>query len=244
MSEQGLASRREADAWIERGWVKVDGQVVATLGARAMPTQTVEIDPRALGQQAQRVTVLMHKPAGYVSGQAEDGNVPAASLFLPENRSPLDHSGIKYSPDHLKGIAPAGRLDLESTGLLVFTQDGRVARQLIGGDGSIEKEYLVRVANEHGEGRDTNLTDEQMALLHHGLTLDDTLLRPADVSWTDDGRLRFLLREGRKRQIRRMCEAVGLQVLELHRVRVGQIALGELQEGQWRYLSRDERFAD
>ncbi|CAN5393072.1 pseudouridine synthase [soil metagenome] len=242
MSELGMASRREADEWIQRGWVRVDGVVVSTLGSRVTEDQKVELDEQATGQQAQRVTVLLHKPAGYVSGQAEDGHQPASVLCTPDHRSELDTSGIAYSRDHVRGIPPAGRLDMDSTGLLVYTQDGRIAKQLIGGDANIEKEYFVRVENENGEGKATGLSDEQLALLNHGIELEGVPLRPAEVSWTDDQELRFVLREGKKRQIRRMCEAVGLQVLELRRVRIGNIVLGDLAEGEWRYLGADESF--
>ena len=132
----------------------------------------------------------------------------------------------------------AGRLDLDSVGLLVLTQDGRIARQLVGEDGEVEKEYVVRVARAAG----APLRPDALDLLHHGLALDGVALRPAEVEWIDAERLRFVLREGRKRQIRRMFEAVGLQVQGLERVRIGAVMLGALPAGQWRYLRLDERF--
>ena len=143
-------------------------------------------------------------------------------------------SGIQFTPVHLRGLAPAGRLDIDSTGLIVFTQDGRVAKRLVGSHSDVEKEYLVRV-----EG---TLDDAGMKLLQHGLELDGVKLKPARVSWQNEHQLRFLLREGRKRQIRRMCEAVGLVVTGLKRVRTGSVSLGPLPVGQWRYLRRDEKF--
>ncbi|HYR26281.1 MAG TPA: S4 domain-containing protein, partial [Aquabacterium sp.] len=145
MSERGLASRREADEWIEHGWVRVDGEVVSELGTRVRPDQDITIDPLARTQQAQRVTILLHKPMGYVSGQAEDGYEPAAVLITPENRWRDDRLPIKLTRGHLRNLAPCGRLDIDSTGLLVLSQDGRIAKQLIGEDSGIEKEYLVRV---------------------------------------------------------------------------------------------------
>jgi 23S rRNA pseudouridine2604 synthase len=123
-------------------------------------------------------------------------------------------------------------------GLLVLTQDGRVAKQLIGEDTDIEKEYLVRVAMAD----DAQLPGASLALLRHGLELDGEALRPALVEWVNEDQLRFVLRQGKKRQIRRMCEAVGLQVLGLKRVRIGQVMLGDLPAGQWRYLRADENF--
>lgn len=234
MAELGLCSRREADEYIERGWVKVDGIVIDVLGSRVLPTQRIELDKRGVLAQTQRVTILLNKPIGFVSGQAEQGYKPAALLITPESRYVGDRSGIEFSRRHLGGLAPAGRLDIDSTGLLVLTQDGRVAKALIGDETKIEKEYLVRV-----EGV---LDDEGLKLLNHGLSLDGQALRPAKVSWQNENQLRFVLREGKKRQIRRMCELVGLKVVGLKRIRIGRIPLSDLPMGQWRYLRADEKF--
>ncbi|CAM3976224.1 pseudouridine synthase [Roseateles saccharophilus] len=246
MSELKLASRREADEWIAAGWVRVNGKV-AVLGQRVIGDVQIDIDPAARQAQSQLVTVLLHKPIGYVSGQAEDGYEPAVVLFQPENRWKDDPSGIKPHPNHHRHLAPAGRLDIDSTGLLVLTQDGRIAKALIGDDSDIEKEYLVRVefiGHEVPEGTLPNaaLAPEQLALLNYGLELDGEALKPAKVSWQNEQQLRFVLREGKKRQIRRMCELVGLKVVGLKRVRIGRIPLGHLPVGQWRYLAPWERF--
>ena len=237
ITERGLASRREADDWIAAGWVRVDGKM-AVLGQRVPVDQHLDIDARARVEQARQMTVLLNKPVGYVSGQAEDGYEPAIALVTPGNRWAGDASGVDYHPGHLRHLAPAGRLDIDSTGLLVLTQDGRVAKLLIGDESRVEKEYLVRVAYK-GQGA---FPDEMMARLRHGITLDNVELKPARVSWQNEEQLRFVLREGRKRQIRRMCELVGLQVLGLKRVRIGSVALGPLPVGQWRYLDEAERF--
>nr|WP_233272674.1 pseudouridine synthase [Paraburkholderia acidisoli] len=243
MSELGLCSRREADEWIENGWVYVDGQIVDTLGAKVTPEQRVEVDPAALRAQARRVTILLHKPVGYVSGQAEDGYEPAAVLLTAENQWEGDRSGIRYSAQHLRTLAPAGRLDIDSTGLLVLTQDGRVAKQLIGENSDIDKEYLVRVTFGNVETEvDQVFPQDRLDQLRHGLSLDDVPLKPAEVEWQNGEQLRFVLREGKKRQIRRMCELVGLRVVGLKRVRMGRIQLGALPQGQWRYLAADEAF--
>ncbi|WP_454692494.1 pseudouridine synthase [Achromobacter aloeverae] len=234
MSERGLCSRREADSYIERGWVRVDGAVVSELGARAYPDQVITLERAAQARQTSRVTILVHKPIGYVSGQAEDGYQPAVVLVTPRGRAANDRSPLRFERAHLQGLAVAGRLDIDSTGLLVLTQDGRVARQLIGEDSDIEKEYLVRV-----QGR---LSPHGLALLNHGLALDGKPLRPAQVSWQNDDQLRFVLKEGKKRQIRRMCELVGLKVVGLKRVRIGRVALADLPLGQWRYLRDQEKF--
>ncbi|WP_236580636.1 pseudouridine synthase [Rubrivivax sp. A210] len=237
ITERGLASRREADDWIEAGWVSVDGQAVV-LGQRVAADAAIAIDERARVEQARRVTVLLHKPIGYVSGQAEDGHEPALTLVTPANRWVEDRSGLEFRGAHLRHLAPAGRLDIDSTGLLVFTQDGRIAKRLIGDETRVEKEYLVRVEYS----RPGRLPDEDLALLRHGLELDGVALRPAQVSWQNEDQLRVVLREGRKRQIRRMCELVGLRVVGLKRVRIGSVVLGQLPPGQWRYLRDDERF--
>ena len=198
MAELKLCSRREADGYIEQGWVKVNGRT-AVLGQKVTPSDRIELAKQAHETQAQRVTVLLNKPVG-----------------------------------HKKGLAPAGRLDIDSVGLLVLTQDGRIAKQLIGGDSGIEKEYLVRV-----KGR---LSEEGLHLLNHGLSLDGEKLRPAKVEWQNEDQLRFILKQGKKRQIRRMCELVGLRVTCLKRIRMGQVKLGALPPGKWRYLGKDERF--
>ncbi|WP_211610258.1 pseudouridine synthase [Paraburkholderia haematera] len=243
MSELGMCSRREADEWIEKGWVLVDGERIDTLGTKIRPDQRIEIDPAAEAAQASQVTVLIHKPVGLVSGQAEDGYQPAITLVTPENRWEGDSSDIRFSVSHLRQLAPAGRLDIDSTGLLVLTQDGRIAKQLIGGHSEIDKEYLVRVAfGEHTTDVESHFPPESLALLCHGLSLDDVPLKPAQVNWQNGEQLRFVLREGKKRQIRRMCELVGLDVIGLKRVRMGQVMLGALPPGQWRYLSADESF--
>lgn len=238
MSELGLCSRREADEWIARGWVRVDGAVVSELGSKVLPHQRITVERQASAQQARRVTVLMNKPIGYVSGQAEDGHQPAVVLVTPDNRWKEDTASLQFHPGQLCSLVPAGRLDIDSTGLLILTQDGRIAKQLIGQDTEIEKEYLVRVQY----GKPGRLPDADLRLLNHGLSLDGKKLLPARVRWQNEDQLRFVLREGKKRQIRRMCEAVGLKVLGLKRVRIGGVMLGDLPVGQWRYLRPDEKF--
>ena len=288
MAELGIASRREADEWIGKGWVKVNGKV-AEMGMQVLPHVRIEIDKQAQGQQANQVTILINKPLGLVSGQAEDGHEPAITLVQPQNRWVEDNARFFFHGSQLKSLVPAGRLDIDSTGLLVLTQDGRVARQLIGEDSMMEKEYLVRViytgvhnaaaadsaaatyaarpssrpiarsAQNSQPGQITQLTRiddddpvsldvqtvfpaEKLQLLRHGLSLDGQALKAAHVEWQNPEQLRFVLTEGKKRQIRRMCELVGLKVVGLKRVRVGHVMLGNLPVGQWRYLAPHERF--
>jgi 23S rRNA pseudouridine2604 synthase len=217
----------------------VNGTIMDTLGTRIDPNAEIVISSYAYETQAENVTIILHKPVGYVSGQAEDGYQPAIVLVHPDNQWEDDPELHKAHPKefqrrYLQGLAPAGRLDIDSTGMLVLTQDGRVARHLIGESSTVEKEYLVRVEGE--------LTENGMKLLNHGLSLDGEKLKPARVSWQNEDQLRFVLREGKKRQIRRMCEMVGLHVVGLKRVRIGSITLGKLPVGQWRYLRPEERF--
>jgi 23S rRNA pseudouridine2604 synthase len=238
MSELGLCSRREADEWIAKGWVRVDGQVVSELGVKVYPSQKITVERQAAAEQSKRVTILINKPVGFVSGQAEDGYKPAVVLIRPENQWEGDTSSEIFHPKQLRSLVPAGRLDIDSVGLLVLTQDGRVAKHLIGETTDVDKEYLVRVQYT----KPGKLPDESLKKLNHGLWMDGKPLLPAKVRWQNEDQLSFTLREGKKRQIRRMCEMVGLQVTGLKRVRIGKVKLGELPEGKWRYLLPSERF--
>ncbi len=144
MAERGICSRREADEWISNGWVKVDGDIIETLGTRIRPDAEIIISSYAQETQAENVTIILHKPVGYVSGQAEDDYQPAIVLVHPDNQWQDDPLLHKHQPkvfEHrfLRGLAPAGRLDIDSTGMLVLTQDGRIARHLIGEDSNVEK---------------------------------------------------------------------------------------------------------
>ena len=159
------------DGYIERGWVRVDGVVVSELGARAFPDQVITLERAAQARQTSRVTILINKPVGYVSGQAEKGYTPAVALIDARSRFAADRAPQRFERGHLDGLAVAGRLDIDSQGLLVLTQDGRIAKQLIGEDSEVDKEYLVRVQG--------SLSDRGLELLNHGLSLDGKALRPA-----------------------------------------------------------------
>ncbi|QLY23789.1 pseudouridine synthase [Bdellovibrio sp. KM01] len=230
MAERGICSRREADDYISRGLVMVNGQVVDQLGTKVDPNVKITLEAQALKQQKNLVTILLNKPVGYVSAQPEPQYIPAIRLITDQNQ--FGESKLRLKPEHLKGIAVAGRLDIDSQGLLLFTQDGRIAKKIINEETKLEKEYIVRVQG--------NLPDDKLKLLRHGLSLDGKELKPAIVEWINDDQLRFILKEGKKRQIRRMCEAVGLKVTGLKRVRIGNIRLGKLPEGKWRFLEADE----
>jgi 23S rRNA pseudouridine2604 synthase len=235
MSQQGICSRREADRYIEQGLVMVDGKTIDKLGTKIYPNQHISLAKSASAQQQSRITILLNKPVGIVSGQAEQGYKPAIRLIVPQNQylsSPWEKK--TFSTKILHGLAPAGRLDIDSRGLLVLTQDGVVAKQLIGENSLIEKEYLVWVKGE--------ITDQGLNLLRYGIQLDGKKLKQAKVHQLNPTRLKIILKEGKKRQIRRMCEEVGLQVTGLTRTRIGNIKLGDMPTGQWRYLRDDEQF--
>ncbi len=232
MSQRGLSSRREADKLIEQGLVYVDGERVQTLGIKFPETVEITLSDKAKALQDGLVTIMINKPVGYVSGQAEDDYEPAVRLINDSSHSKTDRSGRKLDRSHFKGLAPAGRLDIDSQGLLVLTQDGRVAKKLIGENTELEKEYLVRVKGEISHDRISRLT--------FGLELDGKPLKRAKVRQINPEQLQIILREGKKRQIRRMCEAVGLTVVGLKRVRIGELRLGRLAEGEWRFVRSEE----
>ncbi|MEM7645424.1 MAG: pseudouridine synthase [Pseudomonadota bacterium] len=233
LADQGLCSRREAEVLIQKGWVKVNHQVLTDLSYRVQPDDQVSVDAQAHDHLSQKQTVLINKPVGYVSGQAENGYPPAVRLIIPKN-----YAGESPCPKVIqKGMAPAGRLDIDSTGLLIMTQNGKLAKKIIGEHSRVEKEYLVDV-----EGK---ITPEKIKKLQFGLKLDGKTLREAKIKQLNKGHLQFILTEGRKRQIRRMCELVDLKVRTLKRVRIGSVRLGSLPLGSWCVLnpSNDDLFS-
>ena len=230
MGQSGVCSRREADALIADGLVSVDGEVVTDAGRKLQPGQTLTLSERATAALAEGVTIVLHKPVGYVSGQPEPGKVPAVRLLTEANRV-----GEGAVPPADASLPPIGRLDEDSRGLLLLSSDGVVAKAVIGPESDLDKEYLVRVTGD--------ITEKKLKILRHGLMLDGRQLRPAHVSRMESHRLKFILREGRNRQIRRLCEMVDLEVTDLIRVRIGPLKLDNLPEGKWRMLTAEERRA-
>lgn len=225
MSERKICSRRDADRYIEEGLVRVNGEVVTTLGTKVAYDVKIELD-----NKRKPLTVLLNKPIGFVSTQPEKGYRAAIELITRNNQ--FDNKKVEIPK--FKMLSVAGRLDIDSKGLLVLTQDGVIAKQLIGENSEMEKEYLVRV-----EGV---ITGEKITRLSHGLFLDEKKLKRAKIKLLEPQLLQFILTEGKKRQIRRMCELVGLQVVGLKRVRIGKVRLGDLPEGKWRLLEPSETF--
>lgn len=230
LGQSGVCSRREADALIADGLVSIDGTVVTDAGRKIEPGQTLTLSDRATQTLAAGMTIVMHKPLGFVSGQPEPDKIPAVRLLTEANRI-----GDGAVPDADASLPPIGRLDEDSRGLLLLSSDGVVAKAVIGPESDLDKEYLVRVLGD--------VTEKKLKILRHGLMLDGRQLRSARVSRMESFRLKFILREGRNRQIRRMCEMVDLEVVDLIRVRIGPIRLDGLPEGRWRMLQTEERAA-
>ena len=228
LGQSGACSRREAEGLIERGLVSIDGEVVKDAGRKIQPGQTLVL---ADGEGAAPLSVVLHKPMGIVSAQPEQGQIPAVRL-LTRDALVGDSPTI---PDRDTRLAPLGRLDMDSRGLLILSDDGVLAKAIIGPESDLEKEYLVRVTGK--------ITPDKIARLCHGLSMDGRQLKPAKVSVVEGQQLRFILKEGRNRQIRRMCELVGMHVMDLVRVRIGSLNLGDLPEGKWRVLGAEERAA-
>lgn len=226
LAGEGVCSRREAEDLIAKGLVSIDGARVEDPGRKIEPGQTLEVgDSHAKPQ----ISVMINKPVGVVSAQPEGDQIPAARLLTRANLI----GPPRNMPNKRTRLAPLGRLDQDSRGLLVLSEDGVLAKALIGEHSQLDKEYLVRVAGE--------ITEKKLALLRHGLALDGKQLKPAKITHIEPQRIRFILNEGRNRQIRRMCELVDLDVTDLLRIRIGPLKLGDLQEGKWRALSGAER---
>lgn len=228
LAQNGVCSRREAETLIAEGRVSIDGEVVEDAGRKIQPGQTLTLaDAGGTGP----LSVVLHKPMGIVSAQPEPGQVPAVRLLTREalvGESPV-------IPGRETRLAPLGRLDMDSRGLLILSEDGVLAKAIIGPESDLEKEYLVRVTGK--------ITPEKIRLLCHGLRMDGRELKSAKVSVVEGQQLRFILKEGRNRQIRRMCELVGMHVMDLVRIRIGPLRLGDLAEGRWRVLTAEERAA-
>jgi 23S rRNA pseudouridine2604 synthase len=231
LAQSGVCSRREAEALILDGKVTIDGERVTDAGRKILPGQTLTLDTPGEGEAPQGFSAVLHKPVDIVSAQPDPGQVPAVRLLTRANlmgQSPV-------IPDANTSLAPLGRLDMDSRGLLLLSDDGVLAKAIIGPASELDKEYLVRVTGQ--------VTDKKIAQLRHGLQLDGRQLKPAKIDLIRPQVLRFTLKEGRNRQIRRMSELVGLHVVDLFRVRIGPLKLGGLPEGKWRALSPEERTA-
>jgi 23S rRNA pseudouridine2604 synthase len=224
MSERGICSRREADSLIERKLVKVNGEL-ATLGLKVKRSDKILVLNQAQSLLDNKVTIALHKPRGYVSSQPEKNYEHALSLVKKKN-----YFGEHYKDFNPKGLAPLGRLDIDSTGLILYSQKGSLAKKIIGSNSLVEKEYEVNVT-------DGELSDAVLSKLSFGLSLDGEKLKRAKVKKISPTFFKITLIQGKKRQIRRMCELVGLKVTRLKRIRIGKLKLNDLPEGSWTFVN-------
>ena len=227
LAEMVPCSRSEAERYIEGGWVTVDGVVIEEPQFRVL-NQTIVLakDATLLGSNA--VTFLLHKPTG---------KEPVLADLSLANRSPDDRSGIRPLKKHFASAELITPLAIAASGLVVFTDDWRVARKLREDAGVMEHEVLVEVSGSIKAGG-----LERLNRIDHGFTFNGVLLPPAKVSWQSEARLRFALKGERPGQVAYFCESVGLTVEAMKRIRIGRVPLSGLQPGQWRFLLAHERF--
>lgn len=230
-------SRREAELYIMGAWVSVDGELVEEAGARVTPEQAIVLSPNATLHEIAPVTLLLHKPVGYSAGFDGDGK-PAFTCItretLTQQSGGLISAGQRFLKHHLSGLTLTNALDLDASGLLVYTQDFRVARKLIDEQARLEQEFIVEVSGAIAPGA--------LALLNHGLPFNGKPLAPIKASWQNETRLRMAIKGVQPGQIAHMCKMVGLTVVAMKRLRIGRISMAALPVGQWRYLQGFERF--
>jgi 23S rRNA pseudouridine2604 synthase len=233
VAEMIPCSRADAERYIAGGWISVDGAVVEEPATRVTDEQDVAIHPDATADEPAPVTILLHKPVGYNSGVGAQGQ-PALECLAEETLVPADHGGQRFLKRHLARLTLTNPLETSASGLVIYTQDFRVARKLVDEGARVEQEYVVEVSGQ--------IRDGGLALLNHGLSFSGKPIAPMKVSWQNETRLRFALKGVRPGQIEHMCRAVGLTVVAMKRIRIGRVSMASLPVGQWRYLHEYERF--
>lgn len=229
-------SRADAELYIRNGWVTVDGRVIESPQHRVMDEHVVTLADGARKEPVEPATILLHKPAGYDTIR---GPRPAAALVTPATHWAHDPSSVRMLQRHFDHLVPLVPLDAEASGLMVLSQDGRVSRRLLEDADEIEHEYLVETSGE--------IVPWGLQRLNHGLSYGGRALPPCKVSWQNETRLRFALKEVRNGQLQDVCAQVGLTVVSIRRLRIGRIPLGKgpdgaMPPGQWRYLPVGEKF--
>ncbi|UOF16979.1 rRNA pseudouridine synthase [Lysobacter capsici] len=219
-------SRAQAQQYIEGGWVRVDGKVVEEPQAPIV-AQRVELDPDARAEPAEPATMLLHKPAGMPLNES-------ARLVVPVNHTQGDLSEVRLLKRHFQHLAPLMALDADASGLVVLTQDPRVRRRLNEDYAQLEQEFVVEISGQ--------LAPYGLKKLAHGLSYRGRPLPPCKVSWQNETRLRFAVKNVQPGQLRHVCAEVGLEVISTRRLRIGRIALSKMPVGEWRYLPVGERF--
>ncbi len=233
VAEMIPCSRNEAEQYISGGWISVDGVVVEEPGARVLDEQEVVIHADATLAEILPVTILLHKPAGYNAGIGTDG-ADATTLLSAETLLPADHGNQRFLRRHLSKLTLCSPIETKSSGLVVYTQDFRVARKLVDEGNRVEQEFVVEVAGD--------IREDGLKLLNHGLTFNGKEIPPMKVSWQNETRLRFALKGVKPGQLVHMCRMVNLTVVSMKRLRIGRVPMASLPVGQWRYLHEYERF--
>ncbi len=222
-------SRREAELYIEGGWVSIDGEVVEEPQFKVSEQQAVVLLPGAEARPLEPATVLLNQPADF-KGDADD----LLTLFQPQSRWAEDPSGVRALRGHLLRLQASLPLQPHAEGMLVFSQDWRTLRKLTDDAYKLEQEYVVEVIGE--------LPPSGLETLKRGQTIKGESLPGCKVSWQNETRLRFALKNPSPGVIQRLCDSVGLRVVSIKRIRIGGVSMGKLPTGQWRYLSPQERF--
>jgi 23S rRNA pseudouridine2604 synthase len=235
LAELTGCSRNEAQQYIEGGWVTVDGEPVEEPGLRVAPEQTVSLAAGARAEPVQPVTILFHKPPGLSTGPAgsPDSMLIVPSL-LPESRSAADRSGVKPLKKHLAGLRLTDGLETTASGLLVLTQDWRIARRLVDDASRVEQEFIVETA--------APVTPWQLALLNQGTRFNGKQVEDIKASCQSESRLRFALKAPARGLLEHLCTQAGLQALGIRRIRIGRVPLAGLPVGQWCYLPPYQKF--
>lgn len=233
VAEMIPCSRGEAEQYIAGGWISVAGEVIEEPGARVSDEQDVVIHADATLAEVLPVTILLHKPAGVNAGVGTTGSNPMA-LLSADTLLQAEYGKQRFLRRHLHKLTLCSPLESTASGLVIYTQDFRVARKLVDEGNRVEQEYIVEVAG--------NIREGGLAHLNHGLTFNGKEIAPMKVSWQNETRLRFALKGVKPGQLVHMCRMVNLTVVSMKRIRVGRVPMASLPAGQWRYLLDHERF--
>lgn len=213
----GVCSRRKSDELISSGKVKVNGQVVTNLGEKVSSKDIVEVDNKLIQKEEKKVYIVLNKPRGYVTTNSDEYNRKNVIDLIDEDVR----------------VYSIGRLDKDTEGLLLLTNDGEFSNKVMHPRNKIEKTYIVTT--------DTNVTNEQLEKLRNGVDIGDYITRPAKIKRIGNDKVQIIISEGKNRQVRKMCDSVGINLLNLRRIQVGNILLGNLQSGKYRYLTAKEK---
>ncbi len=213
----GICSRRKADELIQSGMISINGKIVRELGYKVQDEDIVKIDNKEIFKEAKKVYIMLNKPKGYVTTSSEQfGRKSVLDLIDEDVR-----------------VYPIGRLDMYTEGLLLLTNDGEFAHSVMHPKNEVEKVYEVIT--------DMRLTDEQKDILENGVDIGGYVTKPAIVKILSDTKFKIIIHEGKNRQIRRMCKEANINLLNLKRIKEGNIELGDLKTGKYRYLTEEEK---